>query len=235
MKLKLVNKKEETPGVISFYFASEIPINWTAGQFLYYEISDPKPDDRLTRRYFSISSAPFEKLIRLTTKFVPGDGSTFKKDLLNLKIGDLVEARGPSGDFILEDTNEQSSPTDKDYVFIAGGIGITPFHSIILDLNYKNLPINITLLYANRDQNILFKNDLEGIAKSHPEFKIYYVLDPQRIDANIIKQYIPDILKPIYYVSGPEPMVEAMEKIVYEMGVPKEQVKRDYFPGYTWP
>lgn len=230
MRITLVEKRVEAENTFSFIFKPEQPITWLAGQFLTYKISDPSPDDRSDKRFFTIASAPFEGHIQLTTKFVPGDGSTFKKDLQALQIGDVIETVGnPSGEFIVEDPN-------KSYVFIAGGIGITPFRSILLQLDHENLPINVTLLHANKFPEAIFKNELEALAQKHPNLKIRYAIDPQRIDEKFIEDKVPNfadpISGPIFYVSGPEPMVEAMETMLYSMGVDHEKVIRDYFPGY---
>lgn len=228
MKLLLTGIKDESPNTKTFVFQPDQPVTWKAGQFIKYIIEDPNPDNRKTQRFFSISSAPYEKNIHLTTKFVPCDGSTFKKDLQKFKVGDTVDATIPEGDFILEGPS-------KEYAFIAGGIGITPLHSIIKDLDHSQKPVNITLLYANRTLEVVFKKDLEDIAKRHPEFKIHYVIDPQRIDEQLIKEKVPDFDKKIFYVSGPEPMVELFEKMLADMGIPEDNIKRDYFPGYEWP
>lgn len=226
MQLTLVKKFEDVPNVITFLFEADAPVTWKAGQFMRYILPDLAPDDRRTYRFFSISSAPHEKLIRITTRFVPDDGSTFKKDLKKLEIGSTLEATGPGGDFIVDDP-------DKKYVFIAGGIGITPFRAILVDLHARNKPINVTLLYANRTPDFIFKKELDEIAKAHPEFKIHYFVDPERIDEHAINSLIVNRKSLIFYVSGPEPMVEAFEKMLYGMGIPEDKVKRDYFPGYT--
>lgn len=232
MLLTLISKQEEAPYTYSFVFKSEPETSWKAGQYLTYKISDPKPDERADKRFFTIAAAPFEKNFRLTTKFVPGDGSTFKKDLQNLKVGDKIESAGnPSGDFIVEDPS-------REYVFIAGGIGITPFRSILVQLDHDSEPLNVTLLYANKTPEVVFKKELEALSAKHPSFQIHYAIDPQRIDEGFIKEKVPkfaDPSGPIFYVSGPEPMVEAVEQMLYKMGVDEKQVQRDYFPGYDWP
>lgn len=233
MNLMLVNKRQEVENVQSFSFKIDPEINWKAGQFMRYIIDDPHPDERRNYRFFSISSAPFEKNITLTTRFAPLNGSSFKRDLRNLNIGDKIEATGPSGDFVVEDPDERSLSANKSYVFIAGGIGITPFRSITLDLDHKNQPVNITLLYANRTPDFIFKQELESVQKRHPEFKIEYFVDPVRIDEAAINSALSTLNSPLFYISGPEPMVEVFEDMVYKMGVPKKLVKRDYFPGYT--
>ena len=226
MKLTLISKKQETPNVFTFIFKPETPLAWTAGQFLNYKLEDPQPDERSTRRFFSIASAPFEENIQITTKFVPGDGSTFKRDLQKLEVGDSIEANGPSGEFIIDDPQ-------KEYIFIAGGIGVTPFRAILKDLEHNNLHPKITLLYANRDNNFVFKDEFTELLEKDTNLSIHYFVDPQRIDETAIKQYVPNLLTSVFYVSGPEPMVEAFEKMLAQMGVLDENIKRDYFPGYS--
>lgn len=225
MRLTLINKKEETSNCISFIFNNDEGIEWQAGQFLRYHLDDPQPDERRTERYFTIASAPFEKNIMITTRVVPGDGSTFKRDLQQLTIGDTIDASGPSGSFTIEQPYQE-------YVFIAGGIGITPFRSILLDLDHRQLPLNITLLYANRDTNIVFRQEIESLQQKYPLFNAYFLIDPQRVDEQTIKQHVPEYDKRTYLVSGPEPMVVGIESMLQSMGIAKEKIKRDYFPGY---
>ncbi len=226
MKLKLVTKKDLDEGAISFYFQPESSISWKAGQYLRYHIDNSWTDDRGENRFFSIASAPFENQIQLTTRFAIEKCSAFKKDLQNLEIGGEIEVFGPSGSFTVDDPLQQ-------FVFIAGGIGITPFRSIILDLNHQNLPINVTLFYANRTPEVLFKEELERISSNHPEFTVHYFIGETLVDATAIKQLVPDVTKPLFYISGPEPMVKGLEKTLIELGADDEKVKRDYFPGYT--
>lgn len=241
MKLKLVDKINTEANTVSFFFKPEEDLNFKPGQFLHYFIANPHPDDRGENRFFSVASAPFEGLIRLTTKFSP-DGSGFKQDLRKLQIGDSIKASIPKGSFSLNDTKGE-------YVFIAGGMGITPFRSILLDLDHRNIPLNIKLLYANKTHDALFKDELETLAAKHPEFKIYYIISegqvtkqkltenitllPGKVDKTLIQSLIPNLKSPVYYISGPESMVETLEQVVWDMGIPKEQTKRDYYPGYA--
>lgn len=189
-----------------------------------YTLPHDNPDDRKTQRYFTISSAPFENNIMVTTRLAP-QSSTFKSSLFALPIGGSMEAEGPMGSFTL------NAPA-QDFIFIAGGIGVTPYRSILLDLDNKNIPIRGKLLYANRDNNFVFKKELEELASKHPDFKILYFMEPEKIDAAAIKQAASDLKTQTFYISGPEPMVQAFEKMIMEMGAPTEHIKRDYFPGY---
>ena len=226
MKLKLIDKKQETADVYSFVFKTGEPFTWKAGQFMMYELEHPDPDERGSRRFFTIASAPFEKDIRLTTRLAKEGGSSFKNALFNLPIGSTIYGDGPRGIFVLEDPN-------KEYVFIAGGIGITPFHSILFDLDHRRHPINVVLLYASNTPDTVYKKELDQLAKKHSGLKIHYIVAPDLIDEVAIKKFVPDLVKPLFYISGPEPMVKSLENLLSEIGVSKENIKRDYFPGYS--
>ncbi len=225
VKLNLVSRKAEVPGVESFIFGPSLPVVWKAGQFFHYVLHHEPTDNRGSDRWFTIATAPSEKMVMLTTRFANDKGSSFKKALVGFRVGDTIEVSDLEGDFTVEDTG-------KEYIFIAGGIGITPFRAILKDLDQKEKQIAITLLYANRDRNIVYKDELEALAKNNPQFKIHYVISPERIDAVKIKEFVPDLQKPIFYVSGPEPMVENLGNTLKEIGVAADHLKQDWFPGY---
>src|SRR5579863_869035 len=113
MKLKLVETKNEVKNVCSFIFKADEKITWKAGQFLHYVLHHEPTDDRGSDRWFTISSAPHEGHVRITTRFNPEKSSTFKDSLKNLQIGKNIEVSDLDGDFVLDDLN-------KEYVFIAG-------------------------------------------------------------------------------------------------------------------
>ncbi len=226
MKLKLIQKKPETSDCITFIFQLEQPLDWQPGQFLQYTLPDPQADDRGEKRFFTNAAAPFEQVVRLTTRFTPEKGSSFKNNLQKLAVGQTIETQSPNGSFVIDDPNKQ-------YIFIAGGIGITPFRAILLDLEHNQKPLNVTLLYANRNNEIVYRDELEGLKNARPNLQIHYIIDPQRIDEQLISQKVPDFKQKVFYLSGPKPLVEAMEKTLADLGVAKEQIKTDYFPGYT--
>lgn len=229
MKLKLIEKKKMQNDTISFIFEAPAGFNWKAGQFMHYTLPHENPDERKTERWFTISSAPFEKNVVITTRISAGNGSTFKNNLVNLPIGSGIDSDGPEGDFVLGD------PSGKEFVFIAGGIGITPYHSILMDLDNKKMDFNINLIYANRTADAVFKDELNALALKHKNLKIHYIIDPDKLSIEKIKELVPDFKKPVFYLSGPEPMVESFEKILIGEGIAEERLIRDYFPGYTWP
>ena len=233
MLLTLFEKKQEAKDVMSFKFKGDEPLNWKPGQYLFYTLPNDDPDNRGVTRYFTISSAPFEKFIMVTTRIskprLPAvkagkPSSSFKKSLTEMKIGNRITASGPDGDFTIRDPK-------KNYVFIAGGIGITPFRSILLDLDHKKLPINAQLLYANRDKDIVFKSEVKSLIPQNPNFKINYFISPQRIDASTIEQ-LNNINNRMFYVSGPESFVDAYSQILKNIGIPNQNIKLDHFPGY---
>ena len=225
MKLKLTARKREVPGVVSFIFKPAKPIVWQAGQYLHYVLNHAPTDDRGSDRWFTIASAPYERHVMVTTRFAGAKGSTFKKTLKDLKVGDSVEITDVDGDFTVTDPK-------KEYVFIAGGIGITPFRSILMQAAHKGTPLRVTLLYANRNRQVTYKKELESLCRRNPNLIVNYILSPERIDKETIQKLVPDLKKSLVYVSGPEPMVENVGKMLEKMGVPKNHIKQDWLPGY---
>src|SRR5665213_447695 len=173
MKLKLVARKTESPDVESFIFNPDERLVWKAGQFLHYVLHHEPTDDRGSDRWFTIAAAPYERHVMLTTRFASKQGSTFKDALKALKPGDSIEVSDVDGDFIVIDPR-------KEYVFIAGGIGITPFRAILKESAHAGKPLRATLLYVNRDKVAAYQKELAAMAKGNPNFKIHYLFSPQR-------------------------------------------------------
>jgi ferredoxin-NADP reductase len=226
--MKLIYKEQLVkPGNVNrFVFTPEKPLSWQPGQFIHYTVPHEHADDRGDERWFTISSAPFEKDVWITTRITPEKGSSFKQTLLSLKPGQAIETDSPDGDFTIDDPH-------KNHVFIAGGIGITPFRSIISQLHHDGEDINIELLYANRDaNNIPFKDELDAISRQHENFNITYFNADNKIDETAVRNSAAKLNDPVYYVSGPEPMVEAFTEMLDNMGIEEIRMKFDYFPGY---
>ncbi len=192
---------------------------------MHYVLNHAPTDDRGSDRWFTIASAPFERHVMVTTRFATREGSTFKKTLKALKVGDEIEVSDLDGDFTLGDPK-------KEQVFIAGGIGITPFRSMLKQATHDGKRLRVTLLYANRNKIAAYQKELEALAARNPNFKIHYLFSPQRIDKDTIKGLVPDLKKPLFYISGPEPMVEGVGKMLLQLGVPAKRIKQDWFPGY---
>lgn len=226
MKLILVSKMSETPDVCSFVLKPLEPIDWQAGQFMTYTLTHDKPDDRGVERWFTISSAPFEDHLMITTRLAE-KSSSFKQALFALKSGNELEGVGPEGDFVVDDATKQ-------YIFVAGGIGITPFHSILKQLDHEGQPLNVTLLYANRDERFIFKGELEMLSSKHPEFNIKYFVGDHKIEETDLREQQQKQPKAIFYISGPEPMVEHYVEVIKKLGLTEDQIKTDYFPNYDF-
>jgi ferredoxin-NADP reductase len=226
MKLKLIERKQEAPGVESFIFEPEEPISWTPGQYLHYVLHHEPTDDRGSDRWFTVSAAPFEKRPAITTRYADEKSSSFKKKLFSLVPGKSIEISRVEGDFIIEDPSQE-------YVLIAGGIGITPFHSILKQADHDGIKLNATLLYGNRDEHAVFRDELNSFAANNPNLAIHYITAPDRVDESSIRKLVPDLSRPLFYVSGPEPMVTALAQTLKGMGVSDDRIKLDDFPGYT--
>lgn len=236
LSLKLIHKAQVSLDSVVFAFNKPDKFKFTPGQYMEWTIPHKKPDNRGVRRYFSISSSPGENNIQLLVKF-NNPSSSYKASLSNMQEGGEIIASSLSGDFVL--------PKDlsKPLVFIAGGVGIAPFRSMIKHIVDNNLSSNIILIYVNRDLGeILFKDIFDAASKNG--VKTLYSLTnkeniPQNwqglvghIDENTIRQIIPDYKSSVYYISGPWAMVQSCEKALHLAGIKKSHIKIDFFPGY---
>ncbi len=225
MKLKLIDKKALSKDVETLIFEPNEKITWKPGQYLHYVLDHPNADDRKNERWFTVSDAPYENHPSMTTRFAEKNGSTFKNALKNLSLGDEIEADGPGGKFVVEDPSKQ-------YIFIAGGIGITPFRSILLESAHDKQPINVDLMYANRDDNFIFDDEFQAITAGNPNFRIHKFVSPKKIEEDDIKAVADKLDDPQYYISGPKPMVEAYDAMLKGMNIAEEKIHNDDFPGY---
>lgn len=225
MLLKLIDKKTEGTNIITWTFESSTPLSPVAGQYFHYVLPHDNADNRGTERWFTNSAAPSEGHIQISTRIDTEHGSSFKRALNSLEIGDIIEADGPEGSFTIEDFS-------KHYIFVAGGIGITPFRSILIEARNKKQPLKATLLYGNRTHDIPFKDELDDIAQHNPDISIKYVIEPERINAELVNQYASDVSECMIYISGPEPMVKGLNEELKSNIVDEKIIKLDDFPGY---
>lgn len=243
MKLKLIDKRQEAEGTKSFFWETQKEIKYLPGQYFYFTL--PKlnfPDPRGATRHFTLSSSPSEgKIIRCTTRIRQESG--FKKTLDGLSIGSEIQGEGPEGSYIL-DENEKGP-----HVFLAGGIGITPFRSMIKYVVDNNLDIQIHLIYSNSiPEQIAFKKELaDWSKKSHNVSVDMTVSKPEeskekwsgltgRVDEFMIKKLIEnwklEIRNLTFWLCGPPVMVDAMEQIMGKLKVSFGQVRSEKFTGY---
>lgn len=224
MKLKFVEKRPEVAGVETLVFEAPQGLSWQAGQYLHYNLPHPEADDRGVERWFTISAPPFTGRPTITTRMDGAPQSSFKRALGQLAPGQEVEAGEPEGDFVLEG--------DGPFLLVAGGIGVTPYHAMLAQAAHDGVMPKIHLLYAGRSmEGLPFRAEFEEYAAKFPQFSIQYVIEPQKLSPELILEHAGS--DRVVYVSGPEPMVEAFEARLKELGLPEERLKNDYFPGYT--
>jgi ferredoxin-NADP reductase len=230
MQVTFDHSQDETPHIKTFWFRPEQPVRYVAGQFI--ELYLPHTADaRGVKRWFTLSSSPTDPLLSITTKFAVEHSSTFKQTLLNLAPGTELRMVEPMGDFVL--------PKDKTIplVFVAGGIGITPMHSMLRWLEDTGERRRITVLYAVNQLEELIFEPVFGAAGTK---LIPIVGQPQsswhgemgRLSAERIIQLARPSGRSLIYISGPELMVEALVKDLSANGVDEKQLVGDYFPGY---
>jgi ferredoxin-NADP reductase len=233
MKLKLLKKVEEAKSTVSFYWEPDKEVKYLPGQYFYFTL--PKldfPDPRGTTRHFTLSASPTEVgYLRNTTRIREQSG--YKNTLNALPVGSVIDGEGPNGTFSLED-NEVGP-----HIFIAGGIGITPFRSMIKYVADKNLKTQIHLIYSDSTpEEMPFQKELEELTKSHPNIKVQFVFTKTdgRIDETKIKTYVAnwglEIPKCTWWLCGPPPMVDSMESILGNLQIPFGKVKVEKFTGY---
>jgi ferredoxin-NADP reductase/YHS domain-containing protein len=221
--LILKEKENLVDNVWAFRFAPSQPMAWTPGQFIRVELPHDDPDSEGTKRFFTVSSAPSENIVQITTRVTD---TTFKQALNALPIGgELKLLDEPDGDFVWRDSG-------RPLVFIAGGIGITPFYSIIKQRIHDSETVPVTLIYSGRDDNLPFKDEINNWANSHPEFVVKYVIG-ERLTAAKITDLQPNANNSLIYVSGPEPMVESLGVEMKSAGLPNDQLEQDFFPNYS--
>lgn len=230
MRVWLDHKQDEASNITTFFFKPEKPIQYTAGQFIELTIKHDNPDERGTDHWFTLSSSPTQDLLTITTKFAD-KSSTFKKALRKLKVGDEIKMSEPMGDFVLPKL------VQTPLVFVAAGIGITPFHSILSWLADTRESRPIKLLYSVRNEDEIIFQPTFDAAKVQPTI---VVSNPSAAwggeRGRITAEMILGLEKPsddtLIYVSGPEPMVETLEKDLKKAGIKGRQLVLDFFPNY---
>ena len=215
MNLKVL-KRRVGRDCFSLIFKKPAGFSFYPGQYLDIKLGGDT-------RAFTISSSPTEDFLMITTK---KGISPFKKYLELLKAGDTVDSSHPAGTFILDEL----SPA----VFLAGGIGITPFRSMIKYAVTNKIKTPITLIYSNSDNNFLFKEELNAWQKNYPKLEIIYINTVQhgRLKTLPTSPSGARYQLPIYYLAGSPSFVDDMEKILLEIGLDEINIRYDRFDGY---
>ena len=236
--LSLLEKKEIAKDTFEFTFKPSEKVSYEPGQYMEWTLPSNTPDVRGIRRYFTIASSPLEDVIRLGVKRAER-GSSFKNSLFSLESGKGLLATSVTGVFLL--------PEDKNttLVFIAGGIGITPFISMLRTLLLKKEKRDIVLLYANKTESEIAYKDVLEEAMRELGVRVVYVLSdlaalPKEwtgetgfITKEIIESHVTAVVSSAYYISGPPAMVSSYASLLQSMHVCKKDITTDFFPGFN--
>ncbi|HET9174408.1 MAG TPA: RnfABCDGE type electron transport complex subunit D [Candidatus Saccharimonadales bacterium] len=221
-----------------FVFTRPAQFAFQPGQYMEFTLPHDRPDARGARRWFTLASSPTEPDLRLGVKFYER-GSSFKAALYSLDKQTPMVAAQLAGDFVMP------KDTDKKLAFIAGGIGVTPFRSMVKYLVDSGEQRSVRMLYAAKTADDIAYRDVFEAARQAMDIQTTYVLSDAAapstaphtvnglITSELIQQQIPDYKERFFFISGTHPMVEAMQDILADVGVPAGHIKIDFFPGYA--
>jgi ferredoxin-NADP reductase len=236
-KSSLVAREEVAEGTMAFHFEKPDGFDFKAGQAIDLTLIDPPETDAEGNiRTFSITSTPSDTQLTVATRM---RDTAFKRVLRQMPLGNAIKIDGPSGSFTLHRN------AGKPAVFLAGGIGITPFFSIVKEATQAKLPHVLYLFYSNRrpedapftaeferlqiqNSNFHFIPTITGISQSRDEWHG----ETGFIDGGMIAKYVPVLQGPIYYLAGPPAMVAAIRKVLDAAGVDEDDVRTEEFSGY---
>src|SRR5262245_57530065 len=236
-KVKLVERAHVAEGTMAFYFETPPDFQFKAGQFVRVTLIEPtETDAEGNARTFSLASAPAEDRLMVATRL---RDTAFKRVLRAIPLGAEVNLAGPYGNLVLHEDAAQPA------VFLTGGIGITPFRSIIVQAAEDKLPQRIFLFYSNRrPEDAAFLKEIEDTQVINPNFRFIATMtdagkseqpwhgETGHINTEMLSRYVDDLNTPMYSIVGPPRMVEAMKNLLNEAGVSSDNVRAEQFAGY---
>ena len=234
---KLLNRVEVAEGTMAFHFEKPQGFDFKPGQSADLTLlNPPETDSEGNVRTFSIASAPFEDQLMFATRM---RDTAFKRLLKKVPLGTVVKMDAAMGSFTLHKNSA------KPGVFLAGGIGITPFSSIVRQADHDHAPNKLYFFYSNRrPEDAPFIEVLQNLEKTNPNFHFIATMtemprskktwngETGRINQEMLSNYLNDLRGPIYYIAGPPAMVSGMRKMVVESGVDEDDIRTDEFAGY---
>lgn len=234
-RVKLIEKREVAEGTMAFFFEKPKNFRYAPGQFAYYAIGEKGLFKKKITRHFSLVTVPSEERIGFATRM--RSASDFKNMLKEYPLGSEVDVDGAYGEFVLE--RKETEPL----IFLAGGIGITPFFSMLKEETKAPAGRKVTLFYANRNpRSAAFLEELQKMENEN--VRIVPIMSETelpaqewpgergRIDAALIKKYCPEYQNSRFYIAGPPEMVKAMKETLLGMDVPSKRIKMENFAGY---
>lgn len=234
--LKLKDRSRLAPDVYEFTFSTPHKFKFKPGQYMEWTLGHKDSDSRGVRRFFTLASSPTERTLRLGIKFHP-ETSTFKRSMLTLEKSAEILAAQVAGDFVLPADPRQRC------IFLAGGIGVTPFRSMIKYLLDIHQARPITLIYSVRHVDDIIYRDVFDRAQKELGIKVVYsITDPNHlpdswagevghVGPDLIRRVAPDYRLSIFYISGPRGMVDSFRDSLRQLKTRDSQIKTDYFAG----
>jgi ferredoxin-NADP reductase len=236
-RAKLKRRDLVAERTMSFHFEKPAGFVFLAGQFIDMELLNPRETDAEgNSRAFSVSSAPYENTITVTTRL---RDTAFKRVLETMPLETEVKIEGPFGDLRLHNDVKRAA------VFLAGGIGITPFHSILLDAADRMLPHHICLFFSNhRPEDAPFLDELQSLEKHNENCKIIATMTNMEtsqlpwqgerglIDKGMLDRHLKNVSSPIYYIAGPPGMVKGLHGMLQTAGIDGDDIRTEEFTGY---
>jgi ferredoxin-NADP reductase len=234
---KLVNRVEVAEGTMAFHFEKPPGFDFKPGQSSDLTlVNPPETDSEGSVRMFSIASAPFEDQLMFATRM---RDTAFKRTLKTVALGTPVKMEPAIGLFTLHKNSR------KPAVFLAGGIGITPFFSMVKQADHERLPHKLYLFYSNhRPEDAPFLESLGKLEKTNPNFRFVPTMTDMShsnekwdgetglIDKSMLSRHLSDLQGPIYYIAAPPAMVKDMRKMIVESGIDRDDIRTDEFAGY---
>jgi ferredoxin-NADP reductase len=234
MKATVAEKREVAKGTLLVLFAVEDYPDYRPGAYFWVELPDRgHADDKGLRRHISLVTSPTEEgVVGLATRL---RDTAFKRTLAELEVGDEVQVEEPKGSFLLPED------TAAEYVFVAGGIGITVFRSMLRYVADEGLPYRITLVYSNRDrESSAFLDELEALEGRIDGLRVVLTMtdedgwegESRRLDAEVLGELVGGLEDKTFFVAGPPGMVEGVSESLLAAGLPEDQVVAGKFSGY---
>jgi len=234
MRTTVLETREVAKGTLLVIFAVDSYPDYRPGAYFWVELPDRGLDDEKgLRRHVSLVTSPTETgVVGLATRL---RNTAFKRTLAELRVGDEVEVEEPKGSFLLPED------TSADYVFVAGGIGITVFRSMLRYIADERLPYRVTLVYSNRDrESSAFLDELDELEERIEGLRVVLTMTEQdgwegesrRIDAAMLRDHLGALEGKQFLVAGPPAMAEAVVEALHAAGVREDRVLADKFSGY---
>lgn len=214
MKLTLAGKRNETTNIWSFQFEPQEPVVWQAGQSIRLEI--PRASWGYSERRFTISSAPHEDCLQITTRI---STSEFKQSLAALAIGDTIDGYNIEGAIRWGDPNQPK-------LFIAGGTGITLFRVALAQAYYSRQDPPVTLFYSAKDSPLLFEQELRSWQTAQQNFIMH--TKPRRFTADEIVASAPLAHDSLIHIAGPQTMVDDIQRQLRQAGLTEAQLHNHF-------